>query len=67
MNNKAFRNFFCNRLRSFHTSPGSSDSNDLDAKFSVNAIIEFEEWLTASIIRVERFQKGVKTLLRITE
>ena len=27
MNNKAFGNLFCNSQKSFHTSPGSSDSN----------------------------------------
>ena len=35
--------------------------------FLVNAIVEFEEWLTAFIIRVGRFRRGVKTLLWITE
>ena len=28
MNNKAFGNVFCNSQKSFHTSPGSSDSNN---------------------------------------
>ena len=28
--------------------------------FLVNAIVEFEEWLTTSIIRVGRFRRGVK-------
>ena len=28
MNNKAFGNLFYNSLKSFHTSPGSSDSNN---------------------------------------
>ena len=28
MNNKAFRNLLCNSQKSFHTSPGSSDSNN---------------------------------------
>ena len=28
MNNKAFGNLFCNSQKSFHTSPGSSDSNN---------------------------------------
>ena len=38
-----------------------------DVKFSVKAIVEFEEWLTTSIIRVERSQRGVKTILWITK
>ena len=29
MNNKAFGNLFCNSRKSFHTSPGSSDSNNI--------------------------------------
>ena len=29
LNNKAFRNLFCNSQKSFHTSPGSSDSNNI--------------------------------------
>ena len=34
----------------------------------VSAIVEFEEWLTASIIRVKWWGvKGVKTLLWITK
>ena len=33
----------------------------------VNAIVEFVEWLTTSIIQVGRFRKGMKTLLWITE
>ena len=28
MNNKAFGNVFCNSQKSFHTSPGSSNSNN---------------------------------------
>ena len=28
MNNKAFGNLFCNSQKSFHTSPGSSDSKN---------------------------------------
>ena len=28
VNNKAFGNVFCNSQKSFHTSPGSSDSNN---------------------------------------
>ena len=28
MNNKAFGNLFCNSQKRFHTSPGSSDSNN---------------------------------------
>ena len=28
MNNKAFGNLFCNSQKSFHTAPGSSDSNN---------------------------------------
>ena len=88
MNNKAFRNSFCNPQKSFHTSPTrimdvvnhSSNSTIAFTKkkkkkkntprhnfFLVNAIFEFEERLTASIIRVGRFQRGVKTLLWITE
>ena len=35
--------------------------------FLVNGIVEFEEWLTASFIRVGGFRRGVKTLLWITE
>ena len=35
--------------------------------FFVNAIVEFEEWSIASIIRVVRSREGVKTLLWITE
>ena len=30
MNNKVFGNLFCNSQKSFHTSPGSSDSNHSD-------------------------------------
>ena len=30
---------------------------------NANAIVEFEEWSIASIIRVGRFRRGVKTLL----
>ena len=60
LNNKALGNLFCNPQRSFHTSPEHSDSNNsiykiklrLGVKFLVNAIVEFEEWLTTSIIRV---------------
>ena len=83
MNNKAFRNLFCNPQKSFHTSPTriieavnpSSNSTITFTKkitssrnfFRVNPIVGFEEWLTASIIRVGRFRRGVKTLLWITE
>ena len=82
MNNKAFRNFFCNPQKSFHTSPTRiieavnhfSNSTiafikilQLALKCFVNAIVEFEEWLTASIIRDGRFRRGVKTLLWITQ
>ena len=85
MNNKAFGNLFCNSQKSFHTSPGSADSNNrgyrsffklnngicikkiLDVKYFVNAIVEFEEWSIASIIRVVRYRGGVKTLLRFSE
>ena len=83
MNNKAFRNLFCNPQKSFHTSPTriteavnhSSKSTiaftifffHLAVFLLVNAIVEFEEWLTASIIGVVRFRRGVKTLLWITE
>ena len=35
--------------------------------FVTYAIVEFEEYLTASIIRVGRFRRGVKTLLWVTE
>ena len=35
--------------------------------FFVNAIVEFEELLTASIFRVGISRRGVKTLLLITE
>ena len=31
-------------------------------KLSLNAIVEFEEWLAAPIIRVGKFRRGVKTL-----
>ena len=34
---------------------------------NANAIVEFEEWSIASIIRVGRSRRGVKTLLWITE
>ena len=83
MDNKASRNLFCNPQKSFHTSPTqtieavnhSSNSTIAFTKcftssrifFLVNAIVEFEEWLTASIIRVRRFWRGVKILLWITE
>ena len=81
MNNKAFGNIFCNSQKSFHTFPGSSDSNNrgnrsffklnngicitkiLGFFVNANAIVEFEEWSIASIIRVGRSGKGVKTLL----
>ena len=33
----------------------------LAVKFSVNAIVQFEEWLTVSIIRVGSSRRGVKT------
>ena len=88
MNNKAFRNLFCNSQKTLHTSPTriieavkhSSNSTTAFTKyctasrnffffffffFFVNAIVEFEECLTASIIRVGRFRGGVKTLLFI--
>ena len=79
MNNKAFRNLFCNQQKSFHTSPirtieavnhYSNSTIALTKNFTssrnfflVNATVEFEEWLKASIIRVGRFRRGVKTLL----
>ena len=82
MNNKAFRKF-SNPQKSFHTSPTriieavnhSSNSTIAFTKkitsshkfFLVNAIVEVEEWLTTSVIRVGRFRRGVKTLLWITE
>ena len=78
MNNQAFCNLFCNSQKSFHTSPTriigavnhSSNSTIAFTKyvtasrnfFLVNAIVEFEECLTASIIPVGRFRRGVKTL-----
>ena len=81
MNNKAFRNLFCNPQKSFHTSPTriiqavnhSSNATiaftkkflQLAVNIFVNAFVEFEEWLTASFIRVGRFQRGVETLLWI--
>ena len=34
---------------------------------NANAIVEFEEWSIASIIRVGRSRRGVKTLFWITE
>ena len=106
MNNKAFCNLFCDPQNSFHTSPGSSDSNNKDCqfqiffklnngikkkknttrgfklnksiykkkkkillavKFLVNAIVEFEEYLKASIIWFGRSRRGVKMLLWITK
>ena len=83
MNNKAFCNLLCNPQKSFHTSPtriieavnhSSNSTIAFTKKFTssrnfllVNAIVEFGEWLTASIIRVGRFRRGVKTLLWITE
>ena len=82
-NNKAFCNLFCNSQRNFHTSPtriieAVNHSSNSTIAFTrnltssrnvllVNAIAEFEEWLTVSIIRVRRFRRGVKTLLWITE
>ena len=53
LNNKAFGNLFCNPEKSFFV--------------NANAIVEFEEWSIASIIRVGRSRRGVKTLLWITE
>ena len=46
MNNKAFYNLFCNPQKSFHT----STILQLAVKVFVNAIVEFVEWLTASVI-----------------
>ena len=75
MNNKAFRTLFCNPQKSFHTSPTQiieavnhfsnaaiafTKNFTASRNFLVNAIVEFKEWLTASIIRVGRFQRGVK-------
>ena len=34
---------------------------------NANAIVEFEKWSIASIIRIGRSRRGVKTLFRITE
>ena len=65
MNNKAFGNIFCNSQKSFHTSPRSSGI--LGFFVNANAIVEFEEWSIASIIRVGRSRRGVKTLFWITE
>ena len=53
MNNKAFCNLFRNSQKSFHTSP---------VIFFVNAVVDFEECFTASIIRAGRFRTGVKIL-----
>ena len=39
----------------------------LGLNFFVNAIVEFGEWSIASIIRVGRSRRGVKTFLWITE
>ena len=39
----------------------------VSGKIFCNAIVEFKEWLTATIIYVERFLRGVKTLLWITQ
>ena len=61
MNNKAFSNLFCNPQ--LHLQKILQQA----IKFSVNAFVEFEEWLTASIIRVGRSRSGVKTLLWIAE
>ena len=55
MNNKAFGNVFCNSRKI------------LGFFVNANAIVEFEEWSIAFIIRVGRSRRGVKTLLRITE
>ena len=40
MNNKAFGNLFCNSQKSFHTSPGSSDSN----KKRLSIIFQTQQW-----------------------
>ena len=82
MNSNVFRNLFCNPQKSFYTSltriieavNHSSNSTMAFTKFFtasrnffVNAVVEFEEWLTASFIRVGRLWRGVRTLLWITE
>ena len=42
MNNKAFGNVFCNSQKSFHTSPGSSDSNNRGYRsFFTNSTMAF--------------------------
>ena len=42
MNNKAFGNLFCNSQKSFHTCPGSSDSNNIEAiDHSLNSVMAF--------------------------
>ena len=82
MSNKAFRNLFCNPQEFSHLLDSNNRgcqsffklNNSIYKKnlhlaviFLVNAFVEFEEWLPASIIRVGRFRRGVKTLLWITE
>ena len=89
MNDKVFRNLFCNPQKSFHTSPTriieavnqSSNSTIAFTKkkkkihlaviFLVNAIVEFEKWLTISIIREEDSGRKIREedtpLRKITE
>ena len=60
-NNRGYRSFFkLNNGISIY-------KKILDVIFFVNAIVEFEKWSIASIIRVVRSRGGVKTLLWITE
>ena len=66
LNNKALGNIFCNPEKSYHTSPAYLQKI-LGFFVNANAIVEFEEWSIASIIRVGRSRRGVKTLLWITE
>ena len=61
MNNRDYRPFF--KLNN-----GIGIYKKKNPRFlNANAIVEFEEWPIASIIRVGRSRRGVKTLLWITE
>ena len=75
MNNKAFGNIFCNSQKNFHTSPRSSffklnsgiciykkKKKILGFFVSANAIVDFEEWLIASILSGELQNKLPKAL-----
>ena len=74
MNNKAFRSLICNPQKGFHTSPtriieavnhSSNSTIAFTYKFTsnrffflVNAIVKFEEWLTASYLLFESEDSG---------